>query len=228
MKHDVEFLKLQAPAEPGDGSFIPKSVLFSKRLFDILISGVACALLIPPFPLVALAIKLTSPGPVFYRQLRVGRASPRCTQLFYVIKLRTMYVDAEARSGAVWASKNDPRITPVGRFLRKTRIDELPQIINVLLGEMSFIGPRPERPQFFVKLNEVVPYYSERVYGLKPGITGLAQVSQGYDESIDDVKRKVMFDHAYAARLTSFRQWVQADAEILFRTVGVVLMRKGQ
>ena len=209
------------------GAYIPASVVIGKRALDIFLALIVLALAILPLPFIALAIRCTSPGPVFYRQMRVGKATSDFTHLFMVVKLRSMYQDAEARTGAVWASKNDPRVTPVGRFLRRTRLDELPQIWNVLRGEMSFIGPRPERPQFYGKLVRQVPYYVERIQGVKPGITGFAQVHLGYDETVGDVRRKVMYDHAYAARLARFRTWLAADLEILLRTIGVALLQKG-
>ncbi|OYW41880.1 MAG: hypothetical protein B7Z45_02860 [Azorhizobium sp. 12-66-6] len=177
---------------------------------------------------VALAIKLTSRGPVLYRQLRVGEATPTRTRLFYLYKFRTMYVDAEARTGAVWATVNDPRVTPVGRFMRKTRIDELPQALNVLKGEMSIVGPRPERPAFFAKLETEIPFYTERTFGLKPGITGLAQVNQGYDASIEDVRSKVSYDHAYAMRLLDPLDWFKTDLWIILRTASTMVLGKGQ
>ena len=144
------------------------------------------------------------------------------------MKFRTMRTDAEAKSGAVWAVARDPRVTRVGMFLRKTRLNELPQCLNVLRGEMSVVGPRPERPQFFPKLESEIPFYSERTFGLKPGITGLAQVSQGYDSSIEDVRSKTLFDHAYAVRIARPIGWLLADIEIIVRTLGVVVLRKGQ
>ena len=180
------------------------------------------------FPFIGLAIRLESKGPLFYRQLRVGEATPRFTRLFYMIKYRTMRVDAEARSGAMWATANDPRVTRVGRFLRKTRLDELPQCLNVLAGDMSIIGPRPERPSFFKTLESAIPFYAERTYGVRPGISGLAQVNQGYDTSIEDVRSKVLHDHAYAMRLTTPLGWMKADAAIVFRTAWVMVTGRGQ
>ncbi|MEZ5843437.1 MAG: sugar transferase [Hyphomicrobiaceae bacterium] len=208
--------------------YVPRSVEISKRTMDIVCGLGALAVMIVLFVPIALAIKLTSRGPIFYRQLRVGRQTPHATHLFWLLKFRTMYVDAEQRSGAVWASKNDPRITPVGRFLRKTRLDELPQCFNVLAGEMSVIGPRPERPMFFAKLESAIPFYTERTFGLKPGITGLAQVNQAYDQSIEDVRNKVLYDHAYAARITSWWEWLRTDIGIIFSTVQVMALGKGQ
>jgi lipopolysaccharide/colanic/teichoic acid biosynthesis glycosyltransferase len=177
---------------------------------------------------IALAIKLDSRGPIFYRQLRVGQATARATRLFWLTKFRTMRVDAEAQTGAVWAAKNDPRVTRVGRFLRKSRLDELTQAWNVLVGEMSVVGPRPERPQFFHRLETEIPFYIERTFGLKPGITGLAQVSQGYDESVEDVRSKVLFDHAYALQISRPLRWFVTNVSIVFRTVSTMVLGKGQ
>ncbi|MEF1342080.1 sugar transferase, partial [Vibrio rotiferianus] len=132
------------------------------------------------------------------------------------------------RSGAVWASKNDPRITPVGRVLRKTRLDEIPQLFNVLKGEMSLIGPRPERPDFYQKLEDEIPFFVERTYGVLPGITGLAQVNQGYDSCIEDVRRKVAFDHSYALSLDSYKSWITTDISIMTRTLVVMIDGRGQ
>ena len=177
---------------------------------------------------IAIAIKLDSRGALLYRQIRVGYAGTRETRLFWLAKFRTMRSDAEAKTGAVWATAGDPRITRVGRFLRKTRLDELPQFLNVLRGDMSIVGPRPERPQFFQKLESKIPFYAERTFGLKPGITGLAQVSQGYDSSIEDVRSKTLFDHAYAMRIASPFEWLKTDIEIIMRTFAVVILGKGQ
>lgn len=206
----------------------PAGIYFAKRTFDVTVASLLLLLLSPVFPLIALAIKLGSRGPVFYTQLRVGRYNKEQAELFHIVKFRTMYQDCESRSGACWATENDPRITPVGRFMRKTRLDELPQLFNVLKGEMSLIGPRPERPCFYPKLENAIPFFAERTYGILPGITGLAQVSQGYDTCIDDVRRKVGFDHGYALALSSFKTWLAMDLLILVKTVAVVIMGRGQ
>lgn len=213
----------------GNGdNYVPPLVAISKRILDIVCGLGALVVMLILFIPIAIAIKLESRGPLFYRQLRVGRVTPTTTHLFYLIKFRTMRTDAETKSGAVWATKNDPRITRCGRFMRKTRLDELPQCINVLMGEMSVIGPRPERPGFFNKLEEAIPFYAERTYGLKPGITGLAQVNQEYDTCIEDVRNKVLYDHAYAARLATWRNWIMTDFGIIFKTVAVMALGKGQ
>jgi lipopolysaccharide/colanic/teichoic acid biosynthesis glycosyltransferase len=199
-----------------------------KRIFDLVFSSLALLLCLPLFPLIALAIKLNSAGPVLYKQLRVGRSFPEHIQLFEMIKFRTMVIDAESKTGAVWAKKHDPRITAFGLFLRKTRLDELPQFINVIKGEMSLIGPRPERPSFYQKLEMAIPFFTERTYGVSPGITGLAQVNQGYDTSIEDVRNKVCYDHCYALALSSPLTWLRMDISIILRTIIVVVMGRGQ
>jgi lipopolysaccharide/colanic/teichoic acid biosynthesis glycosyltransferase len=209
-------------------SYAHWAVAAGKRGFDIAgaLLGLAAGSVL--FPLIALAIRLDSPGPVLFRQLRIGRALPDRVELFWMIKFRTMRQDAEKRTGAVWAQKEDPRITRVGRILRKTRLDELPQLWNVLRGDMSLIGPRPERPGFYQRLERAIPYFAERTYGLRPGITGLAQVLQGYDRDIEDVRSKVSYDHAYAITLASPKAWMAMDGEILWRTVGVMFGMRGQ
>lgn len=200
----------------------------AKRTFDFVSSLLALVILSPVFPFIALAIALTSRGPIFYRQLRVGKSTPEKMEIFEIMKFRSMYQDAETRSGAVWAMENDPRITPVGRFLRKTRLDELPQLFNVLKGEMSLIGPRPERPTFYNKLENEIPYFADRTYGVMPGITGLAQVNQGYDTCIEDVRRKVGFDHSYALSLCSMKSWIVADLSIITKTIVVMVDGRGR
>ncbi|EIE1227159.1 sugar transferase [Vibrio vulnificus] len=200
----------------------------AKRLFDLFFALLALLVTLPLFPLIALAIKFTSKGNIIYKQLRVGRSTPEKMELFEIMKFRTMYCDAESRSGAVWATENDPRITPVGRFLRKTRLDELPQLFNVLKGEMSLIGPRPERPDFYQRLEQEIPYFADRTYGVLPGITGLAQINQGYDTSIEDVRRKVGFDHSYALSLNSFSNWLQTDIAIIVKTIIVMVDGRGR
>ncbi|NGZ16164.1 sugar transferase [Vibrio aestuarianus subsp. cardii] len=204
------------------------SVYATKRSFDFIGAALGLLLLLPILPFIALAIKTTSSGPVLYRQLRVGKSTPEKMAFFEIIKFRTMYEDAETRSGAVWATENDPRITPVGRFLRKTRLDEIPQLFNVLKGEMSLIGPRPERPGFYQKLEQAIPYFADRTYGVLPGITGLAQVNQGYDTCIDDVRRKVGFDHSYALSMNSLGGWLSMDLSILTKTLIVMIDGRGR
>lgn len=209
-------------------NYITPLTAWSKRLSDLLLASIGLLLTLPLFPIIALAIKLNSPGPVFFKQLRIGKASADHIALFNMIKFRTMVNDAEKKSGATWAKKQDARITSVGLFLRKTRLDELPQFINVLSGEMSMIGPRPERPGFYQKLENNIPFFVERTYGVAPGITGLAQVNQGYDTCIEDVRSKVGFDHSYGLALSGFSSWIKMDISIFIKTIGVMLMGRGQ
>ncbi|WP_114787590.1 sugar transferase [Vibrio tetraodonis] len=204
------------------------SIWLAKRTFDFISALLGLIVLSPVMPIIALAIKLDSKGPVFYKQLRVGKSTPKQMMFFEIVKFRTMYVDAETRSGAVWATENDPRITKVGRFLRKTRLDEIPQLFNVVRGEMSIIGPRPERPSFYNKLESEIPYFADRTYGVMPGITGLAQVNQGYDTCIDDVRKKVGYDHSYALSLRSLKSWIMMDVSIITKTLIVMVDGRGR
>ena len=169
---------------------------FVKRSLDIAVSFCGVVLSVPVMALCAIAIKLDSRGPVFYKQTRVGVKG----KFFNLIKFRTMYQDAEAETGPIWAGRRDPRITRVGRFLRAAHLDELPQFINVLGGEMSLVGPRPERPYFVKQLRKLIPHYDRRLC-VKPGITGLAQIKRRYDESIGDVKKKVRYDVLYIRKM---------------------------
>ncbi|MDE2197840.1 MAG: sugar transferase [Rhodospirillales bacterium] len=210
------------------GTFVPPSIAVTKRVLDVAGALLGLAITAPLWPLIALAIRLDSRGPVIYRQMRVGRALGDRTELFMIFKFRSMRADAEAASGAVWAAKRDPRITRVGRFLRLTRLDELPQLVNVLRGDMSMIGPRPERPAFYGRLERIAPFFADRTVGLRPGVTGFAQVRQGYDSSVEDVMRKVGYDAAYAMRLSDFRGWLLLDASIVLRTVLVMVSGRGQ
>jgi sugar transferase (PEP-CTERM system associated) len=189
----------------------------AKRLFDILASSLLLALTSPVILLAALLVKLDSKGPAFYRQQRVGLFG----QEFWIIKLRTMRQDAEVATGAVWAEKNDPRITRLGYWLRKLRIDELPQTWTVLKGEMSFVGPRPERRQFVEDLEQHLRYYAER-HMVKPGITGWAQINYPYGASVEDSRRKLEYDLYYAKNYTPFLDFV-----ILLQTVRVILWPEG-
>ncbi len=205
-----------------------KNTAIMKKICDLCIATFALIILIPLLPLIALAIKSSSKGPIFFKQMRIGLATPEKTKLFYMYKFRTMAYDAEAKSGAVWASKNDPRITTIGRFLRKTRLDELPQLYNVLNGDMSIIGPRPERPGFYKTLDKAIPYFAERTYGVLPGITGLAQINQGYDTCLDDVRSKVAYDHCYALALLKPSTWIKMDLWIAIHTIKVMVLGRGQ
>lgn len=188
-----------------------------KRLLDIILAGLLCILLSPLMLLVVIAIKLDSPGPVFYSQTRAGLEG----KPFKVYKFRSMYQDAEKR-GAQWAKERDSRITRVGRWLRLTRIDELPQIFNVLRGEMSLIGPRPERPEFDIQLRQEIPYYDLR-YVVKPGITGWAQVMYPYGASVEDAYEKLAYDLYYIKNYS-----LALDLAIFFKTIRVVLLGKGR
>ena len=208
--------------------YTPHPVAVLKRAFDVFAAVFGLLIMAPVLPLIALAIRLESTGPVLFRQQRIGRCWADRTELFWMYKFRTMAVDAEKKSGAVWAQKNDPRVTRIGRFLRKTRLDEIPQLWNVLIGNMSLIGPRPERPGFYQKLETAIPYFAERTVGLRPGITGLAQVYQGYDRDLDDVRRKVSYDHAYALSLSGFPAWISMDMRIIGRTLWVMVAGRGQ
>lgn len=211
-----------------ESTHIPPIVNISKRMSDVVLSALALLASLPLLPLIALAIRLDSPGPLIFRQLRVGRALHDRTELFVMYKFRSMRVDAERCTGAVWATKRDPRATRVGAFLRKARLDEIPQLWNVLRGDMTLVGPRPERPGFYQKLEAEIPYFAERTTGLRPGITGLAQVRQGYDTCLDDVRRKVACDHAYSLRLSDFSSWIVTDLRALCRTATVVFAGRGQ
>ena len=211
-----------------DTAFLHRGAVVGKRALDIAIALIALVALAILFAPIALAIKLESRGPIFYRQLRVGLRTSKCSRLFYLSKFRTMRADAEVASGAVWATEHDPRVTRVGRFMRKTRLDELPQCLDVLRGDMSIVGPRPERPQFFDKLENAIPFYAERTYGLKPGITGLAQVTLPYDSCIEDVRAKVLHDHAYALQLSAPGRWLMTDLSIILRTFTVMVLGKGR
>lgn len=201
----------------SDGFTRPIAVTLMKRSIDIALALIGMVFALPLFPFIACAIKLDSPGPLFFRQVRVGNRE----DLFLLYKFRTMRQDAEAVSGAVWAQENDPRITKLGRFMRKVRLDEIPQLYNVLIGDMSFIGPRPERPEFVEQLKEKVPYYSRRHF-IKPGLTGWAQVRYPYGASVEDALEKLRYDLYYVKNLSPF-----LDTLIFFETIKVVLFSRG-
>ena len=219
-----------------------------KRMMDYTGAVVLLVLLTPVMAIVALAVRLSSPGPVLFRQVRTGlnqrQKRERRAQLraidsddrrergadrrlfeaygrpFVLYKFRTMRIDAE-KDGAKFAVKGDPRVTRIGRFLRKTRLDELPQLWNVVRGEMSLVGPRPERPEFIEQLSQQIPNYLVRL-GIKPGLTGLAQIINGYDNELEGFRRKVTLDLLYLQNCS-----IKNDLKILFRTIGVVLTGKG-
>lgn len=230
-----------------------------KRGMDVFGAGVGLTLCAPLFPLIAAAIYLDNPGPIFYSQVRVGRTPADHWDLdklptFRMWKFRSMRIDAE-NGKARLASANDDRITRVGKILRKTRLDELPQFWNVLVGEMSIVGPRPERPELVKTLSAVIPMFEERTRLVRPGITGLAQVSldylgripadseiahlkdtlvnpfklEGVEDSIaDDMRTKLLYDLAYAARLEDFWTFLKTDLEVLIRTPLVMLSARGR
>jgi sugar transferase (PEP-CTERM system associated) len=195
-----------------------KTALLLKRILDLAIGLFGLVLFSPVIALSAIAIRLDSKGTVLYRQTRVGLAG----KVFNLIKFRSMQLDAESNNEAQWAKKDDPRITRVGRFLRKYRLDELPQFLNVIRGEMSFVGPRPERPCFVEQLREAIPYYDER-HSVRPGITGWAQVEYGYGASVEDASRKLEYDLFYLKHLS-----ILFDFAIVVRTVRVVLFGSGR
>jgi sugar transferase (PEP-CTERM system associated) len=201
----------------SDGFRITPGLLLGKRISDVLFSVVGLIICTPIIPFIALAIKISSPGPIFFKQVRVGeREKP-----FVLYKFRTMGQDAEKKSGAVWAQKDDPRVTKVGKFLRVSRLDEIPQMFNVLRGDMSFVGPRPERPEFVEKLKELIPYYSKRHF-VKPGITGWAQVKYQYGASVDDAIEKLRYDLYYIKNLS-----LALEMLIVLETIKVVLFGRG-
>jgi lipopolysaccharide/colanic/teichoic acid biosynthesis glycosyltransferase len=204
------------------------------RCLNFCLALIALVCVLPILLVIALAVKLTSRGPVLYTQERVGldrrqrgdggdhrRVRDLGGRPFTIYKFRTMRVDAERESGAVWAQREDPRVTPVGRLLRQYRLDELPQLLNVVRGEMNIVGPRPERPTIFAELREHIAEYPQR-QRTKPGITGLAQISQQYDSSLDDVRAKVQFDLEYIRRRS-----LREDLRIMLKTIPVILLRRG-
>jgi sugar transferase (PEP-CTERM system associated) len=199
------------------GSHASRLFLFYKRFASIVISIVGLLLSLPLFPFVILAIKLSSPGRVFYWQNRVGRDGA----VFRCYKFRTMRADAESDTGPIWAEYDDPRVTRVGRFLRKTRMDEIPQLVNVLKGDMSLVGPRPERPEFVAELNQKIPYYHLR-QSVRPGITGWAQILYRYGSSVEDAKEKLRYDLYYVKNSS-----IGLDLLIFLNTIKIVIVGRG-
>jgi exopolysaccharide biosynthesis polyprenyl glycosylphosphotransferase len=196
--------------------FAPKE--FGLRsLIDFIGAVILLILFLPIFMIIALAIKLETKGPVFYSQVRVGKDNEH----FRIYKFRSMIQDAEKKSGPVWAQKHDPRVTKMGHLMRATRLDELPQLINILKGDMSFVGPRPERPFFIESFKEQIPLYENRLK-VKPGVTGWAQVKWRYDQTIDDVKEKLKYDLYY---INNHTIWL--DLKIFFLTITTVILQKG-
>jgi sugar transferase (PEP-CTERM system associated) len=202
----------------SDGFVKTPRTEIAKRLFDVSASLLGVILSAPLMVIAAIAIKLESPGPVLYRQPRLGKNG--C--VFILNKFRSMRRDAEKETGPIWSTEHDPRVTRIGAMLRRTRVDELPQLFNVLFGQMSFIGPRPERPEFVEKLQEQIPYYMERL-AVKPGITGWAQVKYRYGSSIEDAVEKLQYDLYYIKNLSLF-----LDLLIVLNTVQVILFARGR
>ncbi len=240
------------------------SVRIAKRLLDVVASTTGLVVTAPLYPVIAAAIYLDSPGPIFYRQRRAGTLREVVIEngtrkilfeTFHMHKFRTMVTDAEKFSGAVFADKDDPRVTRIGRFLRKSRLDELPQFWDVLRGTMSLVGPRPERPELIEQLAFAIPLFEERMRGMKPGITGLAQVSLGYLGDIppgseiaklaatiqnpfkleeaegavaDDMRIKLLYDLAYSASLERFTTFLLTELGIILKTPLVMIKAAGR
>jgi lipopolysaccharide/colanic/teichoic acid biosynthesis glycosyltransferase len=238
---------------------VTPAVKAMKRVIDVAGSLCGLGLTLPLYAPIALAIRLDSPGPIFIVQRRAGRlmdeAEGHRWVEFDMYKFRSMKVDAERHTGVVVSSRGDPRITRVGRFLRKTRLDELPQFWNILRGDMSLVGPRPERPELLVNLAAAIPYFEERTRGMKPGLTGLAQISLSYSGEpppgsdvaklrdtltnpfkleeadgalADDMRIKLMYDLAYAATLEDFWAFLRLELEIILKTPVVMLLSRGR
>jgi len=201
------------------GEGFRRSTLFRivRRMISVVIALVGLVLALPLYPLIVLAIRLDSKGPVFYRQRRVGKAG----RTFDVIKFRTMRADAEAIGGPQWAGNNDPRVTRIGKFLRSSRLDEIPQLWCVLKGEMAFVGPRPERPEFVEWLSKEIPYYGMR-HMVRPGLTGWAQVMYKYGSTVEDAREKLQYDLFYIKNAS-----IGLDLLIMFQTVKTVLLKRG-
>ncbi len=201
----------------SDGFRLNNSIMFGRRVMSWLISAALLIVVLPLLPLIALLIKYTSPGPVLYKQKRVGRRG----QVFFCYKFRTMRADAEADTGPTWAGDDDPRITKIGRILRSTRLDEIPQLWNVFKGDMGFVGPRPERPEFVEWLSREIPYYNLR-HMVRPGITGWAQISYQYGASLEESKEKLQYDLYYIKNIS-----MAFDLYIVFQTIKIVLFGRG-
>ena len=199
----------------------PKVALL-KRLMDIVMSTFGLTLLLPLLPLIAIAIKMESEGPIFFKQERVGLDGTP----IIIYKFRTMFQDAEKLTGPIWAGAKDKRITRTGRILRKLHLDETPQFYNAFKGDMSMVGPRPERQFFVDQLTREIPLYDERIMLVKPGITGLAQIRCGYDTSPESVKMKLLYDHSYAASLTRVGSFLSMDLSIILETFVYLAKKK--
>ncbi len=199
-----------------EGFRVRPSQQFTRRVVSTIAAAIGLLLFAPFFPLVVLLVRLSSPGPIFFHQVRVGEGGKN----FNVYKFRTMRTDAETK-GAQWASKNDPRVTKLGGFMRKTRLDEVPQLWNVLRGEMGFVGPRPERPEFVPWLAEQLPFYNLR-HMIRPGLTGWAQVRYGYGATLEETQEKLEYDLYYLKHAS-----VGLDLLIMFETIKIILHRRG-
>jgi lipopolysaccharide/colanic/teichoic acid biosynthesis glycosyltransferase len=228
------------------------AVHITKRTIDVIVGATIFLFIAPLMFLIAVAVKITSPGPIFYRQRRMGVMCPKTGHNveFSLYKFRTMALNAEKTTGPVLSKKGDPRITPIGGFLRRTRLDELPQFLNVLAGQMSIVGPRPERPELMAALSTEIPFFEERTRFLKPGITGLAQVSLEYDghmtensgilpipaaqssgetvrESVlDGMRVKFLYDMVYSSAIERFGSFLRTDLTIMFRTPLVMFIHR--
>jgi sugar transferase (PEP-CTERM system associated) len=200
----------------SEGFRVRSSQQIARRLVSTLTAAVGLLLFLPFFPIVMLLVRLSSPGPIFFRQTRVGLGGRN----FTVYKFRTMRTDAEA-TGAKWATKDDPRVTRVGMFMRKTRLDEVPQLWNVLRGDMGFVGPRPERPEFVPLLSEKIPYFDLR-HMIRPGLTGWAQVRYGYGATLEESREKLEYDLYYIKHMS-----LGLDLLIMFETIKTILRRRG-
>jgi sugar transferase (PEP-CTERM system associated) len=200
----------------AEGFHMSTTQTLFRRLFSLAVSFLALVICLPFIPFIILAVRLSSPGPIFFTQTRVGLRG----RLFTLFKFRTMREDAEAR-GAVWAAKDDSRVTPIGRFLRKVRLDEIPQLWNVLRGDMAFVGPRPERPEFVQWLRQEIPFYDLR-HLVRPGITGWAQVRYRYGASLEETRRKLEYDLYYVKHLS-----IGLDLLIMFETVKTIILGRG-
>lgn len=215
---------------PGKSAFghIPLSVRVGKRAMDLGAAFIGLTFLLIVGPFIALAIKLDSQGPIFFGQARIGAASAEGPRSFVMYKFRTMVDDAEKHTGPALAFDGDPRITRVGRFLRKSRLDEIPQFWNVMRGDMALVGPRPERPELTADLDATHPFFSERTYGLRPGITGPAQVEMTYEQCANDIPSKIAYDFAYGLAVSSFAEWLRMDLRVAFKTVWIMLAGRGE
>jgi len=201
----------------AEGFRFSNGLMVLRRVFSIVASALLLLIVSPIIPFVILAIKLDSPGPILYRQKRVGLGG----NTFFCFKFRTMRQDAEADTGATWATDDDPRITRVGRFLRSSRLDEIPQLWCVLKGDMGFVGPRPERPEFVQWLTKEIPYYPVRNV-VRPGITGWAQVRYKYGNTLEDAKEKLQYDLFYIKNAS-----LGLDLLIMFHTIKIVILGRG-